>query len=186
VTYDAAAALTPAQAAFAALPKMPGRPPKAMVPAPKAPKAPKALKIGRPRGSINGNTVLDLYGDLVRKAPLASLSRWERRERAEAEAWDAAHPVLVAQLDALVGRLVRLRRAHGTHGGDMDARTPSNTGAGTDTRGIRRYRAGATFRVVRRYDGRLVGLYEGRTSWPVLLRLDWVEVVEPVEISETP
>lgn len=101
------------------------------------------------------------YLDWLRGANVATLERAERvRLRDDAE-WRRDRSEDAAALDALVGKVVRLRRGRKTHGGKERVR-------------------GEPFLVVDVWLGRLHGiepaLSQGKLSVPILLRPEWVSL----------
>jgi len=101
------------------------------------------------------------YLDWLRGANLIVLERAERVQLRDGVQWRQDHPEDAALLDALVGKVVRLRSSRTTNGGQKRMR-------------------GEPFLVIDTWFGRLHGIEpvvaQGKLSVPILLKPEWVSL----------
>lgn len=94
------------------------------------------------------------YAQWLRRQPLASLTRADRRRLEANDDWLRNHPAEADRLDALVGKFVTLKRDRTTAGGKL---VP----------------AGTRYFVTGHWLGELHGVPDGE-RYTIRLRLDWV------------
>jgi len=104
------------------------------------------------------------YAEELRSKPRNALTRSERAQLVEEDAWAAAHSTEVARLDAFVGKRVVLRKERHSIGGKVVL-------------------AGTKWRVFMRTRDRLLGRDHLDEVW--LLREDWVRVFEELAREES-
>jgi hypothetical protein len=114
------------------------------------------------------------FGECLMLADPAHLTRGEYRTLQERRRWDAEHPTEAAEAEAMVGRVVRLRKAMTT----IQATAEAETNMGRRKAGWSSVEAGVPFRVVARVRDRLIAVREPFSRMDrvhYLLRMDWVE-----------
>lgn len=114
------------------------------------------------------------FGECLVLADPAHLTRGEHNALRDRRRWDAEHPKEAAEAEALIGRVVRLKRTMTTIQATAEAET--NMGRRKAGRGV--IDAGARFRVVARVRDRLIAHSEPFVRMDqvhYMLRMDWVE-----------
>lgn len=122
----------------------------------------------------------ETYGErrlrLWRSGEHGELTKGERAELEEFDAWDAAHPREVDALEALVGATVALREAHRTWAVDVTDES---------VRALVRSHAKSTRMVVRaRMRERLLATAED--GFVLLVRREWLAVITPAPVATPP